>query len=107
MINRFEGLFEHSRWKDYQQALTDRHVQLQRDLENFTPVQGADAGTNLADIVGTLREMATLRWIRDEVPALLTQSEDEVKRSEAELEGVEYASEYGKDKTAGQEEYEA
>ncbi len=106
MRESFSDLFAHPRFADYQRALTDRHAQKIREMENWQPISGADAGTNLASIVADLREMATLRWLHDEVPALLTESEKRVQEEiEAEFGGESYDAEAEGGALAGEDRY--
>lgn len=111
MRESFKDLFAHPRWRDYQRALGERLQQIEREMENWQPVMGADSGTNLADLQCRLREAATIRWMRDEVPTLLTESEERVQRGveqgvDAHSGGDRYAEAHEGDRTAGEEEYD-
>jgi hypothetical protein len=103
-MDTFENLFSHPKWPAYQQALRERLHQLQSDLENRRPE--GDHVTDYTQLRCTLREMATIRWMVDEVPGLLTQSEAEVQLAESdELRGGAHAQAEGAE-TAGQEAYD-
>lgn len=74
MLNRAE-FFGSEEWADFRQAVEERIGSRTRELLGWAPMPGLDAATNLTTVVGILREVATMRWLVQDLPVQLTDEE--------------------------------